>query len=266
MNYASSAVASIYGDIPSILDQCMALVGEAGQLSLIQGHIPHGTHRLTGQESANYYFFLRDPVCRHFSDVIHGLDDTEHGFHRLINESGGDFATLAKISDQCIYYRNTMTHYLSGAFFSKELDLIDVQRATRAIVEGCFVGIAERFNESILLMAKRLGWKHILYEKRNVSSRHAAMEIPDTARQACESRLSYDRLLYRIACERFEKDVAAYGQHLREAAEQLQNLVDIQQQKMPGLQNKTYMIGDPIPTATLSRAFSADSPLGRWLG
>ncbi len=266
LNYSASEVASIYGDVSGIRDACSKLTGKTSAFKLIQGHIPYGTHFNLGLKSAAYFFFLRHPVDRHFSDAGYGARTPEHGFHGVLSAVGAGPATWATIADSAIYFRNTATHYLSGVFFAKDVDLSDFHRAAEVVVKSEFVGLAERFEESVLMMARKLHWSNVIYEKRNVSpvsGRHLATA---QERNTCAARLGFDLALYQIGCERFEHDARRHGVHLQEAAHQLRELVAVQTTAFPDLENREYLVGDTVPTyEALSRKVPVDSPLALWL-
>lgn len=266
INYGKNDVASIYGDFREVFDQCAALVGKTAAYKLIQGHIPWGTHLNLGLRNARYFFFLRHPVDRHFSDVYHGLRNPKHGFHGLLKGVESDPLALAKISDQALYFRNTATQYLSGAFFSKDVDLTDFHRAAQVVLDSEFVGLAERFNESLLIMARKLGWSQIVYEKRNVAAKPTAQLITEDMGRECEIRQPYDMALYHIAWDRFQQEAQTYGNLLQEAAQQLEEIVSQRSKAFPDLQNAEYLVGQVVTThQPFQQAFSLDSPLGRWM-
>jgi hypothetical protein len=242
------------------------MIGKTAGYKLIQGHIPYGTHLNLGLRSARYFSFLRNPVERHFSDVAHGLRDNTHGFHALLTVLEEKPLGWASVADQAIYYRNPATHYLSGVFFTKDVDHSDFQRAAQAVIECEFVGLAERFNESILIMARKLGWSQVVYEKRNVSPNPLKQAITPESRKVCAARLLFDIALYQIACERFEEEARSHGAHLQEAAQQLEELVSLQSKAFPELEKREYLVGDPVSThETLGRTYPASSPLALWL-
>jgi hypothetical protein len=265
-NYAPTEAASIYGDFQTVFARSTSLVGRAAGYKLIHGHFPYGTHLNLGLRAARYFFFLRHPVERHFSDVAHGLREARHGAHSYLTAPGSGPSTWATVSDKWIGFRNTTTHYLSGAFFSKEIDLTDFHRAAQAVQESEFVGISERFNESVLIMARKLGWSKVLYEKVNVASNPLKDVVTPALWKACESRLSYDLGLYEIARERFDRDARSYGSLLREAASQLKELVDLQIKAFPDLDKTRYFAGDPLPfSQRMGVTYRADSPLALWV-
>jgi hypothetical protein len=248
-----------------VVNSCSNLVAQAANFKLIQGHIPYGTHFNLGLKSARYFFFMRNPVDRHFSDVAHGVRHSDHGFHSLLSTMAADPVALATVGDTVIYYRNTATHYFSGTFFTREAALPEFHRAAQTVLESEFVGIAERFDESVLILARKLGWSHFVYEKRNVAAHPLTKIIGAETRKHCESRLSYDMALYRIACERFDREARSHGAHLQEAAHQLQEIVSLQSKAFPGLENHTYLVGDPVLTQQMPGAtWKPDSPLGLW--
>jgi len=265
LNYRPEEVISIYGDFRETLAQCAAQHNVLDQCRLIQGHMPFGIHLNFGLHAAKYFFFLRNPVDRHFSDVIHGLRDSTHGFHSLITSpENKNPAKWAMLPDQAIYFRNTTTHYLSGVFFTREVDMSDFQRAASAVIGSEFVGLAERFNESVLILAKKLHWSHVIYETRNVATGSLNSLLLPEDRKACENRLPYDMALYHIACERLDREARSHGSLLREAADQLEELVAMQSKAFPELDHGRYLVGEPVCTSELNRTFTQNSPLGRW--
>jgi hypothetical protein len=266
LNYLPSEVASIYGDYHGIFERCFNLIGRTDGYKLLQGHMPYGVHLNVGLKAARYFFFLRHPVDRHFSDTAHGARNPKHGFHAQLTAPGSGPAKWATIADHIIYYRNTATHYLSGVFFTRDVDMTNFHRAAQAVIESEFVGLAERFNESVLIMARKLGWSNVIYEKRNVGPNAMKPLFTPELRKAAEDRLLFDMALYQIARERFEEDARSYGAHLQEAAHQLEELVALQSKTCPELENREYLVGDPVSTQeTLSRTYPADSPLELWL-
>ena len=265
-NYTTNEVVSVYGDYNDVLQQSRESIGQVRDKRLIQGHIPHGLHWHFGLRAARYFVFLRHPVMRHFSDVAHALRDPTHAYHDLIKASMDTPQAWAAIGDEAMYFRNTTTQYISGTWFTRDAGLAEYQLAVKNLLDCQFVGLAERFDESVLMMARHLKWQHVVYERHNVTRSSDKVELSTDMIQTCANRLQYDICLYEIACNRFEEDVRQYGAHLQEAAAQLRELTEQQGQSLPGSEHNFYHVGDPLALAEkLERQVRPDSPLGRWV-
>ena len=66
-------------------------------------------------------------------------------------------------------------------------------------------GLAERFDESLVLLKHRLGYESILYEEMRVAARPRAADVPPAVVRAAEAANEYDRELYRYAERLFER-------------------------------------------------------------
>ncbi len=70
------------------------------------------------------------------------------------------------------------------------------------------VGLAERFDESVLLMKKHFGWGDVSYRKLNVSSERPGKDsIPGDVRQEIKERNQLDMKLYAYAEERLNENL-----------------------------------------------------------
>jgi uncharacterized protein YukE len=88
-----------------------------------------------------------------------------------------------------------------------------------------FVGLQERFDESVTLLQRTLGLGVVLYENRCVDSDRPAVEdIPEEQRALIAECNRLDAELYRFAQVLFEDAVAAADQGLAAEAETLRDL------------------------------------------
>ena len=262
-NYSQDEVMSLEGR--DILRQARSSVGQTDKLRLVQGHIPHGLHWIFGLRAADYFVFLRHPVARHFSEVAHARRDPEHGYHQVVTNCDSPI-DWAGIGDKAVYFRNTSCQYLSGVWFTGDLGCVEYQQAVRNLLECRFVGLAERFDESILMMARQLKWRHVVYERHNVTRAQDKVEPTEAMVDACAKWLQFDLSLYDIACERFEEDVRQHGTHLQEAAAQLSELSEQQASLHPEIKHHFYHVGEPLPVAEqLEQQVAPGSPLWLWI-
>lgn len=224
--------------------------------------MPYGTHRFLGLKTARYFTFLRDPISRFLSDIAHTVRHSDHNFHSAL--ASPDFSLEERISKalDINYYRNNMTQFVSGSFTTEVISLIHLGTAIDNLWSSEFIGITEHFDISMLIMAKKLGWKTVIPQKVNV---RPDQEEPITAqrRASLDRALAYDRMLYAVAQEHLEKTRKHYGLLLEEAALQLSDLMRQQDFENPDVQFERYQVGEMIKVPSIHLA--PHSPLHQWL-
>lgn len=261
-NYAPDHILNLHGNPKEILVTAAAHIGKTAPYRLIQGHTPYGTHRFLGLRAARYFTFLRDPVDRFLSDVAHTVRHAHHSFHQVI--ANPDLSRDERISKalDINYYRNNMTQFVSGSFTTEVISMTHLGIAIDNLWNSEFVGITEKFDISLLIMAKKLGWKIIVPQKSNVRPDQEEPLTPER-RASLEKALAYDRMLYAVAQEHLAQTQKQYGSLLEEAAIQMSSLIQQQEAEHPGIQFHLYQVGDKlqVPTAQIEE----NSPLYRWL-
>jgi len=199
LNYQPEQISSIYGDLFSVIHQCRSSIGKTKALSLIQGHIPYGVHRFMNIKEANYYAFLRQPIDQFYSDIQFSIKNERHGLHHYFKNAETLPETWAGIASSHVYYRNNQCHYLSGTFFSQEVTLANLNQAIDNLWQCKFVGVFDYYEESLLILAKYLGWSSIFGEKLNVASKR--IDLTQKMKDDGNSLLEYDNVLYAVALE-----------------------------------------------------------------
>lgn len=264
-NYQTGAVLNLYGDRAEILATCREHLGKLSSTRLVQGHAPHGCHRFLDIRSPQYFFFLREPVARTLSDIEFGRRNRDHGFHAILADPALSATQRIEKARNLIYYRNNMCHFVSGAFFTREISLLEFNLAVDNLWNSAFVGITEHTEESILIMGRMLGWKYFVPQRCNVSP-HPTEDTPQELHTSCASFLEYDLHLYQVALDLFEGTARRYGDHLEEAAHQLRELLREQSLAHPDLASSVYLMGAPlgIPIHHYAGSIPKDSPLARW--
>lgn len=265
-NYSSNEVLSIYGDEQKVLSAATGNVGKLESFGLIQGHIPYGIHRMLGLRDAMYFTFMRDPVDRFLSDVAMGVRHPSHGFHQILAAPNLSQEERLLKALSLTYYQNSITQYMSGAFFTQTISFPLLNSAIDNLWKCDFVGLAEEFSSSLLIMAKKLGWKKVIPKISNVRP-DSDPPLPEVLRAKIEGDLAYDRAVYEVAKEHFWESKRKYGTLLVEAAEQLSGIIEDQKLDHPDAKYGTYVVGQEItvPLSSYSKHITAGSPLGRWL-
>ena len=176
---------------------------------LVHGHFAYGVHQ--GVVDYRYFTFLRDPVNRHFSDYFFLKRYEGHPMQPALSSGAITLRDWARLDDPSMTtYRNITTRLISGDVSNDHPDRASVERAKYLMaVDFAFVGLAERFDESVLILAKRLGWASVFYLTKNVSANRAP--IGPELRAMAESGLNRDVELY------------AHGRRVFEASPELRD-------------------------------------------
>jgi hypothetical protein len=174
--------------------------------SLIMGHFSVGLHQQN--PGIRYLTCLRDPVARILSHYHHAKNDPTHYLHQPIiarSMTPADYVSSGLSGE----LSDGMTRMLAGMddFHRDTVDDATLQKAIHHL-ETLFEGIilSEKFDESLLLLAERLGWPPPYYIRRKVGRYHDRTSIPDKSTQAAiERHNQHDRKLYDWAMDRFRK-------------------------------------------------------------
>jgi SAM-dependent methyltransferase len=172
------------------------------QHQLVHGHVHYGIHE--GLTEYLYFTFFRDPVARHFSDYDFLRRYTDHPMHAAI--ASGEIAPLdwASIWQREAMFRNIATQYVSGEQIGAGVDRLSLEKAKLHIRrEFAFVGLSERFDESVLILAKRLRWRSVFYLTKNTTAERT-LPSAEMARIASEG-LDRDIELYEFAKSVFDE-------------------------------------------------------------
>ncbi len=176
------------------------------------GHVPYAMFREYLPPDTLYMTFMREPVDRVLSHYYRHRAKKEgrRSGERLLSPGGK--ITAASLEDALVLPQlsNLATRFLCGtpdAF--EELPASALEDAKSNLREFTFVGIQERFEESLGLLQSILGLGSIGYENRHVSSnRPAVEEIPTAQRERILEHNALDAELYTYALELFERALA----------------------------------------------------------
>jgi hypothetical protein len=194
------------------------------------GHVPYRVFRRHLPLDALYMTFLREPVDRvlsHYYRHIHHPHLTP-AQRRQARDRGRERA--ASLEEALVEMRlpqltNLATRFLCGhPSRGDELAPSALDDAKAALRNFAFVGIQERFEESLVLLQRMLGLDLVPYMNRHVSvegGRPAVDEIPAEQRALIEEHNRLDLELYRFGLELFEEAVARAGDGLAAESEEL---------------------------------------------
>jgi hypothetical protein len=192
---------------------------EKSDIGIVRGHVNFGVHEFF-QKTPVYITMLRDPVDRIISAYYFAKINKGHSLHDQLvsgNWTLNDFVTKGSDSD------NSQTRVLIGSsdiysFVNKgmqripfgECTLEHLETAKRNLRSFAAVGLTERFNESIILYKRILGWDSPpVYIKQNVGiCRPRKDDIPEETLNLIEKYNELDIELYRYATELFDKQIS----------------------------------------------------------
>jgi hypothetical protein len=173
--------------------------------------------------ACDYVTVIRDPVARVVSHYHHVLNETSHYLHGMVKSR-----------------RMTLLQYAQNAVGTKELDngqtrmLADyslnaqtpVRSGSRTLLESamhniethfCAVGLTERFDESMVMLAESLGWTSIPpYLPARVSGRSGRYPLSRDVSEKIREMNGLDAELYDWVSARFERQAQKYGPGLED--------------------------------------------------
>jgi hypothetical protein len=197
------------------------------------GHVPYGVFRRWLPPDTSYMTFLREPVDRvlsHYYRHIHHpeLTPTERAERRQEGRATAGSIEEALVELHVPQVTNLATRFLCGDPSPMgELPASALDDAKANLRRFTFVGIQERFEESIVLLQRALGLEPTPYLNRHVSvegGRPTVEEIPAEQRALIEEHNSLDMELYEFGLELFAEAIAAAEDRFAADVERLRAL------------------------------------------
>jgi len=170
----------------------------------VTGHGTFGLHKyLTG--STEYITMIREPVSRIISNYYYVRRSPDHRLYEEINSEEISLYEYVK-NEVNSKINNQATRNIAGSN-SSEYSIDTLKKAKKNIEEHFgVVGLVGRFDKSLLLMGKKLGWNNISYVKKNVTSNRPQKEdIPKRVLREIKRKNRLDVELYKHAKERLNQ-------------------------------------------------------------
>jgi hypothetical protein len=167
---------------------------------VVVGHTPYGLFRKHLPPDTRYMTFLREPVDRVLSH-----------YHRHLERKLSRSTSLVEVLEMGVPdVNNLATRFLCGDPAPLgDLRPSALDDAKENLSTFAFVGVQERFEESVALLQRMLGLGPVPYLDRHVSVDRPTVEgIPGEQLAAIRAHNRLDDELYRFALELFEKAVA----------------------------------------------------------
>lgn len=202
-------------DVKNVLDPFRQFEGLSVQqreaIRCVRGHMWFGLHRHL-ERRAVYITLIRHPVERIVSHYYHILRSPDHPLHEAVVHSNMTLRDYVR-SGLTLELANDQTRELAGAHddnaaaacgsvTARTLELAKQNIRDHFVA----VGLTERFDESLALFQRRLGWTNVSYELRNVGANCPRLDdIPREALGAVEACNEIDLELYEFARKHFEE-------------------------------------------------------------
>jgi Sulfotransferase family len=184
------------------------------------GHVPYNLFRSNLPEGTRYMTFLREPVDRVLSHYYRHIRREDPRRVGVVKRRPGARIKADSIEQALLELRmpqvnNLATRFLCGHEALGELPDTALDDAKENLRGFAFVGIQERFEESIVLLQRMLGLGAVPYVDRHVSlgdARPAVDQISDDERALIAECNRLDAELYRFGLGLFEESVAEAGE------------------------------------------------------
>ena len=180
---------------------------DTSQLRVIWGHISFGIGELLDFPTT-YVTFVREPVARVVSVHRYIVENPKHPLHEPVSGMSLEEFVTSEIDD--VDVTNGQTRQLFGiADRVPDQEMLDDAKRNLK-VDFAFVGITERFDESVLLLRAALGWPLPFYRVQNATT-SAENRLSPEVRRLIKSRNALDQELYGFAVDLLNERVAKEG-------------------------------------------------------
>ena len=206
---------------------------EPGKTKLIAGHFAYGLHE-TLATPGSYFTILRHPVDRfvseynYFDKVVRKKQGSQlkafvnNPAYKTIIDNGASLRDFTNNSPT--YMDNIFVRMISGRVgLNRDVTASDLEDAKECL--SCNVdvfGIAERFDESALLIARQYKFRCPIYVMKNVGDGQEV--LPDLVDRIADKQ-KYDIELYNYALNIFDRHIARNGELFQSALVEFQSAV-----------------------------------------
>lgn len=213
---AHSTVLGKY-DVPGLDKRVEAIATlperEKKRVRFFEAHCAYGIHeRLPGPH--RYMTVIREPVDRTLSVYAFCKKN------RFIDADTTLEQFLEELPENPVWQTdNAQIRYLAGengVIDTRPVGAVDremLDLAKKRLEEMFFVGVMERFDESVVLLGRQLGWRGLAYGSSNVNKQRAKPnEIETSQRELILSRNELDLELHQFAGDLLQRRIDEQGE------------------------------------------------------
>ena len=181
-------------------------------LRYVQGHFVYGVHNMLPQE-CSYITMLREPVDRVISHYYFIKRSVSHPLNRVVQEQDIGLKEYVT-SGICAEASNDQARLIAGVSRDSAVDVNDMLKMAKENVDKSFIiaGLVEQFDETLMLLKRKLGLRNIFYGVRNQTiGRPLYQEIPEEVRGLIREVNYADMELYAYARAKMADMIAQQG-------------------------------------------------------
>jgi hypothetical protein len=192
-------------------------------MNVLAGHVPLGIHHYLPDDT-RYITFLREPVDRVLSH-FHVLITLKRGPNAVLPELDPDTPLPEVLENGRYIFDNLQTRMLCGDPEPLGEVTPEMLQAAKENLRSRILafGLAEHFDESLVLIGRKLGLENLVYQRRRYNTGRPRT-ISDEISAYVRDFDRYDVELYDSARELFAQRVADEGEGF---AEQVQALREV---------------------------------------
>ena len=194
------------------------------KINLLKGHMPFGLHEKLTSE-AKYITFLREPVSAVTSKYYYIKKNAHNPKHREVHESGMSIEEF--VTSGVVYGANNChCRFLTG-----DIDRLAYGENASVLEDAIgniekhflWVGLTERFDESVLVLANLLGWKKPpYYIRQNVNQQKKPRDsLAEQTIKIINDYNQQDKALYEYANNKLDEQIS----RIPDFSEQLEKFV-----------------------------------------
>ncbi len=181
------------------------------RLRMVRGHLFYGVHEYLPQ-GATYITMLREPVARFLSSYYFLQRRPLHPMHRKVKSERIGVEDFIRLTPQ---RQNMQCSLIAGIKSTGKCEESTLEIAKEHLTNSfSIVGLSERFEESLMLMAKTFDWEIPFYESHKVAKTRPKVE--PSAVEMIKEHNRLDLELYEFGKGLFEASLAKKEKEVRE--------------------------------------------------
>jgi hypothetical protein len=189
------------------------------RLRMVRGHFYYGIHESLPQ-GATYITMLREPVARFLSAYYFLQRRPLHPMHRKVKSERIGVEDFIRLTPR---RQNLQCSLIAGIKSNGKCEESTLEIAKENLVKSfSVVGISERFEESLMLIAKTFDWEVPFYENRKVSKTRP--QVDSSAVEMIKEHNRLDLELYEFGKRLFEEGLREKEGAVREGLAALRKL------------------------------------------
>jgi len=169
----------------------------------IYGHFGYGAHLLfKNKTKATYITFMRDPIDRVISHYYyHKTERNDPNYEFASKHTLEEWVQLSK------HAINKQTQLISG-LVTHPANNYSLEIAIQHLNNFGFIGLTEKFDESLFLMKYYLGWDLLTYvTRKQTRMKPKTSEIPKNTIELIKKANWMDIILYDLAKKKFQNQI-----------------------------------------------------------